>query len=271
MNAHSAAVFTRAQDEGRSALIGYLPAGFPTVAGSIALIQAMFEGGVDLVEVGLPYSDPLMDGPAIQQAVETALSHGVTTTDVLRVVDDLRPGDGQALVVMSYWNPIERYGQRRFAADLRDAGGSGVITPDLIPEEAAEWISATDASTIDRTFLVAPSSTDARIDRVVGACTGFVYAASTMGVTGARDQVSSAAPALVARVRARTDAPIGVGLGVSNPDQAADIANYADAVIVGSAFVRRILDAPDLDEAVRVVRAFASDLAAGVARGVVRN
>lgn len=267
MNPRTAAVFQTARLEGRAALIGYLPAGFPTVEASIELIQAMFDGGVDLVEVGLPYSDPLMDGPAIQEAVETALTAGVTTTDVMRVVREVAPGENQAVVVMSYWNPIERYGQSRFAQDLHAAGGSGVITPDLIPEEAGEWIAATDDVGIDRTFLVAPSSTDVRIDRVASACTGFVYAASTMGVTGARDQVSFAAPELVARVRPHTDAPIGVGLGVSSAEQAADIARYADGVIVGSAFVRRILDAPDLDSAKASVRDFAASLAAGVRSG----
>lgn len=267
MNPRTASVFETARLQGRAVLIGYLPAGFPTVEASVELIQAMFEGGVDLVEVGLPYSDPLMDGPAIQQAVETALAAGVTTSDVMRVVSEVAPGENQAVVVMSYWNPIERYGQKRFAQDLHAAGGSGVITPDLIPEEAGEWIEATNDTDIDRTFLVAPSSTDARIDRVVSACTGFVYAASTMGVTGARDQVSSAAPALVARVRPHTDAPIGVGLGVSSAEQAAEIAGYADGVIVGSAFVRRILDAPDFGSANASVRDFAVELATGVRSG----
>jgi tryptophan synthase alpha chain len=264
MNPRTAAVFETARQEGRAALIGYLPAGFPTVSASVELIQAMFDGGVDLVEVGLPYSDPLMDGPAIQEAVETALAAGVTTSDVMRVVSEVAPAENQAVVVMSYWNPIERYGQSRFAQDLHAAGGSGVITPDLIPEEAGEWIEATNHAGIDRTFMVAPSSTDARIDRVASACTGFIYAASTMGVTGARDQVSSAAPELVARVRPFTDAPIGVGLGVSSAQQAADIAGYANGVIVGSAFVRRILDSPDLGSAKAAVRDFAAELAAGV-------
>ncbi len=266
MNPNTERVFERARAEGRAALIGYLPAGFPSIEGSIELITGMFEGGVDLIEVGLPYSDPLMDGPAIQQAVEIALGAGVTTTDVLRVVADVAPSDGQAVVVMSYWNPIERYGQQRFAEDLSRAGGSGVITPDLIPEEAFAWIAATDAVDIDRTFLVAPSSTESRIELVTGVCTGFVYAASTMGVTGARDQVSSAAPTLVQRVRSHTSAPIGVGLGVSSANQAAEIAEFADAVIVGSAFVRRILDAPDLRSARESVRAFAAELAQGVRR-----
>jgi len=268
VNLRTTRVFETAREESRAAVIGYLPAGFPDVASSVALIDEMLAGGIDLVEVGLPYSDPLMDGAAIQEAVEMALAAGTNTSDVLSVVDRIDAGDHQAVVVMSYWNPIERFGADRFAAGLADAGGSGVITPDLTPEEAGAWIAATSSQDLDRTFLVAPSSTDERIDTVVNACTGFVYAASTMGVTGARDQVSSAAPALVARVRERTAAPIGVGLGVSSGDQAATIAGYADGVIVGSAFVRRILEAGDLSSARRAVRAFAEELAEGVRRPV---
>lgn len=271
MNPRTVGVFETARKESRAAVIAYLPAGFPTVDDSVALIDEVLAGGVDLVEVGLPYSDPLMDGAAIQEAVEIALSAGTTTSDVLSVVDRIDASDEHAVVVMSYWNPIERFGVERFAAALAQAGGSGVITPDLTPEEADAWIQATDAGGIDRTFLVAPSSTDARIDTVLDVCTGFVYAASTMGVTGARDQVSSAAPTLVARVRERTAAPIGVGLGVSSGDQAAAIAGYADGVIVGSAFVRRILQADDLASARRSVRAFAEELAEGVRRPVASS
>jgi len=268
VNLRTTRVFETAREESRAAVIGYLPAGFPDVASSVALIDEMLAGGIDLVEVGLPYSDPLMDGAAIQEAVEMALAAGTNTSDVLSVVDRIDAGDHQAVVVMSYWNPIERFGADRFAAGLADAGGSGVITPDLTPEEAGAWIAATSSQDLDRTFLVAPSSTDERIDTVVSACTGFVYAASTMGVTGARDQVSSAAPTLVARVRERTAAPVGVGLGVSSGDQAATIAGYADGVIVGSAFVRRILEAGDLSSARRAVRTFAEELAEGVRRPV---
>jgi len=270
VNPRTAAVFAGARADGRAALIGYLPAGFPTVDASVALIDEMLAGGVDLVEVGLPYSDPLMDGVAIQDAVQIALSEGTTTDDVLSIVERISLSAAQAAVVMSYWNPIERFGLQSFADRLAAAGGSGVITPDLTPEEAEPWIVATDSNDIDRTFLVAPSSTDTRIQTVAEACTGFVYAASTMGVTGARDQVSTAAPTLVARLRERTSAPIGVGLGVSSADQAAGIAGYADGVIVGSAFVRRILDAGDLTAARASVRAFAQELAEGVRRPVDR-
>jgi len=270
VNPRTAALFADARAESRAALIGYLPAGFPTVEASTSLIDEMLAGGVDLVEVGLPYSDPLMDGVAIQDAVQIALAEGTTTHDVLSIVERISLSGSQAAVVMSYWNPIERFGLQSFVDRLAAAGGSGVITPDLTPEEAGPWIAATDSNDIDRTFLVAPSSTDARIRTVAETCTGFVYAASTMGVTGARDQVSNAAPTLVERVRGCTSAPIGVGLGVSSADQAAGIAGYADGVIVGSAFVRRILDAGDLAAARASVRAFAEELAEGVRRPVDR-
>ncbi|HAN72021.1 MAG TPA: tryptophan synthase subunit alpha [Actinobacteria bacterium] len=261
-----AEVFTQARQEGRSALIGYLPAGFPTAEQSVDLITAMVEGGVDIIEVGLPYSDPLMDGPDIQSAVERALRGGATTDVVLDVVRQVGAA-GVTALVMSYWNPIERYGVDRFAERLAAAGGHGVITPDLTPEEAGPWIEATTAHALDRVFLVAPSSTDTRIAQVASVTSGFLYAASTMGVTGARTRVSSAAPELVARARLITDLPICVGLGVSTGAQAAEVARYADGVIVGSAFVRRILQAETPQEARRQVVALAEELAAGVRGG----
>lgn len=263
MTATLAEVFTRCRAEGRSALIGYLPAGFPTADESAALIAAMVQAGVDIVEVGLPYSDPLMDGTDIQAAVDLALRAGTTTDTVLDVVRQVTEAGGTA-VVMSYWNPIERYGVDRFADGLAAAGGHGVITPDLTPEEADLWIEATTRHDLDRIFLVAPSSTDTRIATVADATSGFLYAASTMGVTGARTQVSSAAPALVARARSLTELPIAVGLGVSTGEQAREVAAYADGVIVGSAFVRLILHAPDHHTAVARVTALTTELAAGV-------
>ena len=263
MTASLAEAFARARDEGRAALIGYLPAGFPTPGEGVELIGEMVAGGVDIVEVGLPYSDPLMDGPDIQAAVDQALSAGTTPDVVLDTVARVS-ATGVTTVVMSYWNPIERYGVDRFAARLADAGGHGVITPDLTPEEAGPWIAATSAAGLDRVFLVAPSSTDERIRTVAGATSGFLYAASTMGVTGARSSVSSAAPTLVQRARALTDLPIAVGLGVSTGEQAREVAAYADGVIVGSAFVRRILRATDQADARRSVRELATELAEGV-------
>lgn len=253
----------RAGRDGRSALlVGYLPAGFPSRAGGVAALTAMVECGVDVVEVGLPYSDPLMDGPTIQEAVERALAAGTTTRDVLATVEAVA-ATGAPTVVMTYWNPVERYGPQRFARDLAAAGGAGVITPDLLPEEAEPWLAAADAARLAPVFLVAPSSTEERIALVAKTGRGFVYAASTMGVTGTRSAVSGAAGELVARVRAVTDRPVAVGLGVSNGGQAAEVARYADGVIVGSAFVRALLDAPGRTAGLAALRALSRDLAAG--------
>lgn len=255
--------FARCKAEGRAALVGYLPACFPTPERGVKALRAMVEGGVDMVEVGLPYSDPVLEGPTIARAHDIALRAGSTTAHVLRTVEAVA-STGVATLVMTYWNPIERYGVERFAAELRSAGGCGLITPDLPPEEAEAWLAASDEHGLDRVFLVAPSSTDERIALTTRFCRGFVYAASVMGVTGARAQTSSLAPALVERTRRHTTLPVGVGLGVSNGAQAAEIAGYADAVIVGSAFVRRVLEARDVHDESDAVRALATELAAGV-------
>lgn len=260
------AVLAQAKAENRAALIGYLPAGYPTVDGGIAACRAMIEGGVDIIEVGLPYSDPQMDGPVIQRAVQAALDAGVNTPDVLRTVAGVAE-TGAPTLVMSYWNPIERYGVDRFAADFAAVGGAGLILPDLIPEEADAWFAASDKHDLDRVFLVAQSSTAERIALTASACRGFVYAASLMGVTGTRDAVNTSAEGLVARTRAATDLPVCVGLGVSNPAQAAEVARFADGVIVGSAFVRCLLDAPDPAAGLRAVRELAAGLAEGVRSG----
>lgn len=261
------AAFQRARGEGRAALIGYLPAGFPTVDGGIYAIRTMVDAGVDVVEVGLPYSDPLMDGVTIQAAVEHALRGGVTTADVLRTVAAVAE-TGVPTLVMSYWNPIERYGVERFAADLDAAGGAGVITPDLIPDEAAPWLAATRPRGLDTVFLVAPSSTNARLRSTADACRGFVYAASTMGVTGARTTVGGDAEALVSRTRSVTDLPVGVGLGVSTGEQAAEVAAFADGVIVGSALVGRLLAGLDSPTGgLPELAALTAELAEGVRGG----
>jgi tryptophan synthase alpha chain len=257
------AVFNQARAEGRAALVGYLPAGYPSVAGAISALRAMVNAGVDVVEVGLPYSDPLMDGPTIQQAVDVALRTGTTTTDVLGTVE-LVAATGVPTVVMSYWNPVDRYGAGRFARDLASAGGAGVIIADLIPDEADDWLPAAREHEVDTVFLVAPSSTDERIALTAQACRGFVYAASTMGVTGARDRVGAAAATLVDRTRAVTDLAVAVGLGVSTAEQAAEVAGFADGVIVGSAFVRRLLDSVGAASGTRACAELAAELAIGV-------
>ena len=255
----------QAKSENRAALIAYLPSGFPSYEGAIEAISAMVANGVDIVEVGLPYSDPLMDGPVIQDAVNRALAAGSSIASVLSTVKAIA-ATGTPTLVMSYWNPIERYGVDRFAEDLHSAGGVGVITPDLTPEEAKPWISATDKHNIDRVFLVAPSSTEQRLRTVSDATTGFVYAASTMGVTGTRTTVSSAAEDLVKRTRTVTTSPICVGLGVSTAAQAQEVAKYADGVIVGSAFVKAILEASSPSEGVAAVGKLAAELSQGVRR-----
>jgi tryptophan synthase alpha chain len=255
--------FETARSEDRAALVGYLPAGFPDVAGGIEAVRVMVEHGCDVIEVGLPYSDPVMDGPTIQAAAQRALDGGVRTADVLRTVEAVT-GLGAPVVVMTYWNPVEKYGVERFAADLAGAGGAGLITPDLIPDEAGEWLAASDAHDLDRVFLVAPSSTDARLAMTVQHCRGFVYATAVMGVTGARSATSELAAPLVRRTREVTDLPVGVGLGVSNGAQAAEVAGFADGVIVGSAFVRCLLDAESSRAGLAAVADLTEDLAKGV-------
>jgi len=268
VSSHSVATaFEKARADGRAALVGYLPAGFPDVAGGIEALQAMVAAGCDVIEVGLPYSDPVMDGPTVQAAAQQALEAGFRTTDVLRTVEAVA-ATGTPTLVMTYWNPVERYGVERFAADLAGAGGAGLITPDLTPDFAPEWIAAADDHDLDKVFLVAPSSTQERLAMTVAECRGFVYATAVMGVTGARASTSDLAGPLVARTKAVTDLPVGVGLGISTGDQAAEVASYADAAIVGSAFVRTLLDHPDDRVAgLRALSALTEDLAEGVRRG----
>jgi tryptophan synthase alpha chain len=257
------AAFERAAADNRAALVGYLPAGFPSVPDAIAAATVMAQAGADILEIGLPYSDPLIDGPVIQEAARRALAAGTRVTDVLDTVQAVASA-GVTVLVMTYWNPIDHYGVAAFARDLANAGGSGLITPDLTPEEAGPWLEAAAARGLDPVFLVAPSSSAERIKLVTAACGGFVYAASVMGTTGTRDAVSGEAAGLVRRVREYTSLPVGVGLGIRDRSQAAEVAGFADAVIVGTAFVRCLLDAPDPAAGIAAARELAADLAAGV-------
>ena len=260
-----AAVLATTRAQGRAALVGYLPVGFPDLAGSIDAMVAMVETGVDIVEIGVPYTDPLMDGPVIAHAADVALQNGTRLGDVFTAVRAVAEAGAPALV-MTYWNPVLRYGVERFAEDLAKAGGAGLITPDLIPDEGAEWMEAAERNALDHVFLVAPSSTPARLRSTTAACSGFVYAASTMGVTGARTTVGDAAQVLVTRTRVMTGSPICVGLGVSTGAQAAQVAAFADGVIVGSALVRCLTDASS-QEGLRAIRRLCAELAAGVRQG----
>lgn len=251
-------IFTAAVAEGRSAFVGYLPAGFPTLEDSVELVTVLARYA-DLVEVGIPFSDPMMDGPTIQAAGTEALRNGFRVRDTFRVVEAVVAA-GSAAVIMSYWNPVLQYGPEKFARELAAAGGLGAIIPDLLPEESARWSEACRANGLDNVYLVAPSTTPERLDMTVHAGGGFIYAQSHMGVTGAQEDVSSDAREVVARVRAATDLPVAVGLGVKSGDQAAAIADFADGVIVGSALITAA------GRGAGALRDLASDLHDGVRR-----
>ncbi|MCI7551673.1 MAG: tryptophan synthase subunit alpha [Arcanobacterium sp.] len=264
MNVKTADVIDRLASQGHRAFIGYLPVGFPTVETSIAAAKEMVSNGVDIVELGFPYSDPTMDGVVIQTAAQRALDAGVHRADVFRAVEAVAQ-TGAAVVVMTYYNPVFHYGVSNFARDLSNAGGAGLITPDLIPEEAGEWIEAADELDLEKIFLIAPSSTDERIALTAEATRGFLYAASRMGVTGVQTALGSDARGLVARARAQGARRVAVGIGVSNESQARETAQFADGVIVGSALVKSLLDADgDQTAALRGIANTASSIARGV-------
>lgn len=231
-----------ANAQGRAALVIYLPAGYPDMASSLACLRAAADAGADVLEVGFPYSDPIMDGRTIQAAAQTALERGYTPADDLAMCAELTAAVATPALVMTYYNLAWHYqGTDRlddFAADAAEAGLAGAILPDLPVDESGPWVSAADAHGLATVFLAAPTSTDERLAAVAGASTGFVYATSTLGVTGERAALSEAAAPLVDRLRGHTDRPVAVGLGVSTPDQAREVAGFADGVIVGSAVVR---------------------------------
>ncbi|WP_371678969.1 tryptophan synthase subunit alpha [Streptomyces sp. NBC_01276] len=260
------ATLAKAKSEDRAALVAYLPAGFPTVDGAIEAAKAIIAGGADVVEIGLPHSDPVLDGAVIQTADDIALRGGVKIADVLRTVRETFEATGVPILVMTYWNPIDRYGVERFTAELAAAGGAGCILPDLPVQESALWREHAAEHGLATVFVVAPSSRDERLATITAAGSGFVYAASLMGVTGTRESVGNEAQELVRRTRTTTELPVCVGLGVSNPVQAKQVASFADGVIVGSAFVKLLLDAPDEQAGLAAVRALAGELAEGVRR-----
>ena len=243
------------------ALIGYLPVGFPTLGQSIDAAVALVENGVDVLELGLPYSDPVMDGPVIQRATQTALENGFRLRDAFTAVEAIRSRVEAPLLLMTYWNPVVQYGVDRFADDLVSAGGAGLITPDLTVDSGAEWLATSDRTGLDRVFLAAPTSTDARLEVVARNSRGFVYVVSTMGVTGTRRDVDASARTLVDRLRNTGAANACVGIGISTGDHVAEVLQYADGAIVGSALVRALSD-----DGVAGVARVAAGLAAGTAR-----
>ena len=234
------------KNHGSGAFVGYLPVGFPDLQTSIDAAVALVENGVDILEIGLPYSDPVMDGTAIQKATQAALAGGFKLAHGFEAVAAITARVSAPVLVMTYWNPVLQYGVERFADDLAAAGGAGLITPDLVPDEASAWITASDRVGLDRVFLAAPSSNDPRLKKAVLASRGFVYAVSTMGITGARADVDAAARAVVARLRdagaAIDTTPTCVGVGISTADQVREVLEYADGAIVGSALVSALSD-----------------------------
>lgn len=237
-----AAAIDAARDQGRGALIGYLPIGYPDLATSIDAAVTLAEAGVDILELGPPYSDPVMDGPVIQEATNAALEAGFRMRDTFTAVREVTARTDVPVLVMTYWNPVVQYGVSRYADDLRAAGGAGLITPDITPDAASDWLAESSRTGLDRVFLAAPSSTNDRLEMIVRETTGFVYTVSTMGITGERAQLDAAARALVARLREHGAERACVGIGVSNADHVRSVLEYADGAIVGTALVRALRD-----------------------------
>lgn len=250
-----------AKDARKGALIGYLPVGFPDLDTSVEAAITMARNGVDVIELGLPYSDPVMDGLVIQEATEAARSRGFRVRDMFEAVRRVREAVDVPVLIMTYWNPVMQYGVERFARDLAAAGGAGLITPDITPDIAAEWIEVSERFGLDRVFLAAPSSTDERLKLVTSAATGFVYTVSTMGITGERTELDAAARSLTARLRECGPVVACVGIGLSTAEQVSSALDYADGAIVGTVFVRALRDG-GVDKLAEVVRT----IAAGTAR-----
>ncbi|UWF76559.1 MULTISPECIES: tryptophan synthase subunit alpha [Microbacterium] len=247
----------RAHDADRGAFVGYLPVGYPDLDTSIQAALTLARNGVDVIELGPPYSDPVMDGAIIQEATQHALANGFRMRDLFTAVRAITAETDVPVVVMTYWNPVLQYGVDRYADDLLAAGGAGLITPDITPEAAGEWIAASRRTGLDRIFLAAPTSTDERLDLVISSSTGFVYTVSTMGITGERAALDRAARTLVERLRDRGASRACVGIGISNAEQVAGVVEYADGAIVGTALVRALRDG-GLDGLADTTRALAA-------------
>jgi tryptophan synthase alpha chain len=226
-------------------LIPYVMAGYPSLSASKRIIEQAIKVGAGLVELGIPYSDPLADGPSIQKAGEVALRQKVTTTDVFALAQEITRSYETPIVVMTYFNTIFRYGLERFAREAAEAGVAGVISPDLSPEEATSWKEVAQNYQLDTIFLVAPTSTKRRIKKIVSMSSGFIYLVSLTGVTGARDRLPEDLADFIKRVRSYTSKPLAVGFGVSRPEQAKLIATLADGVIIGSALINLIEKYPN--------------------------
>ena len=253
-----AATFQHLRGAGRRALIPFLVAGDPDVGTTVRAVEALIQAGADLIELGVPFSDPVADGPVNQRAYTRALAAGVSLPTVLDLVKSIRGRSELPIVLLSYYNPLLRYGLEAFCRDAAGAGVDGVVVPDLPVDEAADLVGPARANGVDTVFLLAPTSTDPRIKLTVGQSSGFIYCVSLTGVTGVREKLAEGVDGLVGRIRPHTSLPICVGFGVSTPEQAQEVAAVADGVIVGSALVA-LLERPDgvarLAELVRALRA----------------
>lgn len=261
MTSRVAAAIQAAHADGRGVFVGYLPLGYPDLRTSIEAAVALADNGADILELGPPYSDPVMDGTIIQEATQASLAQGFRMRDVFPAVREIVERTGVPVLIMTYWNPVLQYGVDRYADELAAAGGAGLITPDITPDAAADWIAASERTGLDRVFLAAPTSTDERLDLIVGSSTGFVYTVSTMGITGERAQLDAAARTLVARLREHGAQSACVGIGISNAAQVAGVLEYADGAIVGTALVRALRDG-----GVDGLAALARELRAGTVR-----
>ncbi|MDQ1084300.1 MULTISPECIES: tryptophan synthase subunit alpha [Microbacterium] len=261
MSSRVSAAIDAAHEAGRSAFVGYLPAGYPDVATSVEAIVGLAEAGADVIELGPPYSDPVMDGLVIQEATQTALANGFRMRDLFTIIREVTARTDVPILVMTYWNLVEQYGVDRYADELVAAGGAGLITPDITPDAGEAWIAASERTGLDRVFLAAPTSSDERLRMIVDASTGFVYTVSTMGITGERASLDAAARALVERLRAFGATHACVGIGISNAEQVAGVAEYADGAIVGTALVKALRDG-----GVDALSTLARELSAGTAR-----
>ena len=242
MPSRIADAFARIRAEKRTGLVTYTTAGDPSLARSGEILLALDRAGADVIEVGVPFSDPLADGPVIQRATERALAAGASLRSTLALIEKIRPRLAAPVVVFSYANPLLRMGVGPFAKAAAEAGVDGVLALDLPIEEAEEFQETMAGSGIDTIFLLSPTTTDARIAKAAALGCGFLYGISRLGVTGARDQVSSGAEALVRRIRAFTQLPVALGFGISRPEHVAEVGGYADAAVVGSALVSLIAD-----------------------------
>ena len=237
--------FRRLKKERKKAFIPYIMAGDPSLDVTKEIVLLFEECGADIVELGVPFSDPMADGPTIQRASERALKNGVTLKKVISQVEDIRQTTQIPIVLMTYYNPIFKYGIENFIRDSAKAGVDGVIIPDLPPDEAGDFINLSKSTALDTIFLLAPTSTDERVKKVTKASSGFVYYVSITGITGSALLLDGSMETLISNIRKYTNKPIAVGFGVSAPDEASAVARLSDGVIVGSAIVKRLHDSPD--------------------------